>query len=115
EDAAIGAREQAIVHAELAADRVAAFRGFDGVDVADDVGNRDIGSGELLDVSIVAAPVFDWRPLSHFSNQIAASPANRTEWLVVDLAARDHRNGFIQECRQLPEDPALGLASQTQE
>ena len=45
EDAAIGARQQAVVHGELVAKVAAAAGGLDGIDVADDVGDGHVGRG----------------------------------------------------------------------
>ena len=55
EDAAIGARQQAVVDGELVGDVLPAARRLDGVDVADHVGDGDVGRGELLHVAVVAA------------------------------------------------------------
>jgi hypothetical protein len=41
------------VHGELGAEVLAAARGLDGVDVADQVGYGDVGRGELFDVAVV--------------------------------------------------------------
>jgi hypothetical protein len=53
EDAAVGAGQQAVVHGELGAEFLAGARGLDGVDVADEVGYRHVGGGELFDVAVV--------------------------------------------------------------
>ena len=45
EDAAVGAGEQAVVHGELGAEVLVAACGFDGIDVAYEVGNCDVGGG----------------------------------------------------------------------
>ncbi len=55
EDAAVGPRQQAEVHGELVGEQVAAARRLDRVDVADQVGDGDVGRGELLDVALVPA------------------------------------------------------------
>ena len=52
EDAAIGARQQAVVDGEFAAQFVATLGGLDGIDVADQVGDGDVGRGQLLDVAL---------------------------------------------------------------
>ena len=52
EDAAVGAGQQAVVHGELGAELLAGARGLDGVDVADEVGDGDVGGGELFDVAL---------------------------------------------------------------
>ena len=45
EDAAVGAREEAVVHGELGAEVLVGAGGLDGVDVADEVGYGDVGGG----------------------------------------------------------------------
>ena len=45
EDAAVGAGEQAVVHGELGAEVLVGAGGFDGVDVAYEVGYGDVGGG----------------------------------------------------------------------
>ena len=59
EDAAIGAWEQAVMHGEFAGEVLAAARGLDGIEIADEVGNGDIGRGELFDVALVAVEPCD--------------------------------------------------------
>jgi len=48
EDAAIGARQQAIVHGELVREIGAGARGLDGIEIADEIGDSDIGRGEFF-------------------------------------------------------------------
>ena len=48
EDAAVGTGEKTVVHGELAAQILVAACGLDGVDVADEIGYSDVGSGELF-------------------------------------------------------------------
>ena len=55
EDAAIGAGQQAVVHGELAGKVLAAARRFDGIEIADEVGNGHVGRGQLFNVAVVAA------------------------------------------------------------
>ena len=61
EDAAIGAGKQAVVHGELGAEVLIAAGGFDGVDVADEVGYGDVGGGELFDEAVVGGEPGDGR------------------------------------------------------
>ena len=42
------------------------MRCLNGIDVTDDIGDGDIGSGELFDVAVVAASILDRRPLALF-------------------------------------------------
>jgi hypothetical protein len=56
EDAAVRARQQAVVDGQLVGQDVPAARGLDGIDVADDVGDRDVRRGQLLDEARIARP-----------------------------------------------------------
>ncbi len=53
EDAAIGARQQTVVHGKLARKLVAAAGGFDGIDIADQVGNRYVGRSQFFNVAML--------------------------------------------------------------
>ena len=55
EDAAVGAGKQAVVHGEFGAEVLVAAGGFDGVDVADEVGYGDVGGGEFFYVAVVGS------------------------------------------------------------
>ena len=48
-EAAIRSRQQAVVNRQLITEQVPALRGFDRIDVANDVGDSNVGSGEFLD------------------------------------------------------------------
>src|SRR5262249_49094405 len=54
EDTAIGARKKAVVDGEFIGEVAATAGGADGIDVADDVGDGDVGRGEFFDVAEVA-------------------------------------------------------------
>ena len=71
EDAAIGARQQAIVHGELVREIGAGARGLDGIEIADQVGDRDIRRRQLLDVALVAGHPRDGSGVAAFGNQVA--------------------------------------------
>ena len=58
EDAAVGARNEAVVEGELVAE-VAALGDLDGVDLTDEVGNRGVGGGQLLAVAEAAVHPLD--------------------------------------------------------
>ena len=53
-DAAIGARQQPVVNRQFVAQQVPALGGLDRIDVADDVGDRHIRRGQLLDKARIA-------------------------------------------------------------
>ncbi len=115
EDAAIGARQEAVVHGELAREIVAAARRFDRVDVADHVGDGDIGSGQLLDVAGLGGKVGDVRAVALLGDQIAAAPADGLIWIVMDLTPGDVRSGFVEQPREHANEAGLGLAAESQQ
>ena len=94
---------------------MATLRGLDRINVADDIRNGHVRSGQLLDVPVISLPVFDRGTVALLLDQIAASPADRSKRVVVDFAARNHRDHVIQKIDQSTENPALGLTSQSQQ
>ncbi len=102
EDAAIGARQQAVVHAELVGEQVPAARRLDGVEVADHVGDGDVGRGELLDVAILALEPGNRRGITALGDEVAAELADRAEGIVIDLAAGDDRDGGVEQLDEAP-------------
>ena len=60
EDAAVGARQQAVVDGQLVGNIVAAARRLDGIDIADHVGDGHVGRGQLFHVAVLARPATRW-------------------------------------------------------
>ena len=69
---------------------VTAFRNFDGIDLADQVGDGDVGRGELFAVAAIARQPADGQVIAAFGQEGATVPADRLERIIVDLAAADH-------------------------
>ena len=97
-----------VVHAQLAAEGVTAFGGLDGIDVADDIGDRHVRRRELLDVALLRAIARRWRCLlplfrerSRHRRQIGR------ERIVVDLASGNCRNDVVQEIGQRAKNSGL--------
>ena len=101
--------------AQLAADGMAAFRSFDGVDVADYVGYRHVGRGKFLDISGIPVTKIDGGLIAEFLNEVATSPADRSKRVIVDLATGDYWNHVVQQRGQLAQDSTLGLAAEAQQ
>src|SRR5262245_48455410 len=80
------------------------------VDVADDVRYRHVRRGKLLYISVRWASIFDRRPLTRLLNEVAASPTDGVERIVIDLTTCNHRNGVVEERTQSAKNPAFGLA-----
>jgi hypothetical protein len=115
EDAAVRARQQAVVHGELAREVEAAARSADRIDVADDVGDRHVGCRQLLDVARLRREPGDGRFVAHGGDQVATAPAQGCQRVVVDLAAGHDWHGRVEQARQAAQDPALRLPAQTQQ
>ena len=101
--------------AHFAADRVSALRRLYRINITDDVGNRDVGSCQFLDVPLCAASILDRRPVALFLDKIAATPADRAEGVIVDLATCDDRDHFVEKIDETAQYPALRLAAETQQ
>ena len=74
EDAAVGARDEAVVQRELVGE-VAALGDLDRVDLADEVGDRGVGRGQLLAEAAVAVHPLDRRVVAVLGDQVAARGA----------------------------------------
>ena len=91
EDAAIGARQQAVVDGQFAAQFVSAARGLDGIDVADQVGDGDVGRGQLLHVALVGSEIGDRRRVAVLARSVRGSGGR---W-----ARKDCRESRSRQCR----------------
>ncbi len=114
-NSAIGARQQPIMHRELAGQFMPAARRLDGIDIADQVRDGDIRRGQLLHVAMLGREPGNRRGVSFFSNQFAAAPADRHIRVIVDLATRDVRHLRIKQTGQRPQNSALSLAAQPEQ
>ena len=74
EDAAVGARHEPVVDGELVGE-VAALGHLDRVDLADEVGDRGVGRGELLAEAAVAVHPLDRRLVAALGDEHAARAA----------------------------------------
>ena len=72
EDAAVRAGHQPVVDGELVGE-VAALGDLDRVDLADEVGDRRVGGGELLAVTTVAVHPLDRRVVAALGDQVACA------------------------------------------
>ena len=114
-DAAIGAWQQAVVNRQFVAQQMSAFRGFDRIDVADDVGDRHVRRGQFFDKTRVATDPVDRRRVAMQLERLPAVSARLDERIVVDFGTGDDRNLLVQQIGQLTNDSALRLAAQTQQ
>ena len=103
------------MHAELVGEQVPAACRLDGVEVADHVGDRHIGRGELLDVAVFALDPRDRGRVTALGHQVAPELADRAEGIVVDLAPRNDRHDGIEQFHQGPEDARLRLSPEAKQ
>src|SRR5260370_513344 len=89
--------------------------GTNGMDMADNVGESDMGSGELLDEALVAGHPGDGRVVAVFGNFLAAGAADGPERIVIDLAAGHNGNFGVQQLHEAAQNAALRLSAQTEE
>ena len=115
EDPAVGARQQAEVHRQLVRQEMPAARGLDRVHVADQVGDGHVGGRELLDVARFARQPGDRRGVAQLRDPLPAVLGDRLKRIVVDLAARQHRDLFVEQQHQLAQDAALRLSPEPQQ
>ncbi len=115
EDAAVGAGQQAVVHGELGAEVLVAAGGFDGVDVADEVGYGDVGGGEFFDEAVVGSEPGDGGFVAELCDEVAAELGDGGVGVVADLGAGDVGAVRVEQGGEGAEDAGLGLAAEAEE
>src|SRR5260370_29638646 len=110
EDAAIRARHEAVVDGQLVRE-VATLRDLDGVHLADEVGDRDVGRGQLLAVAAVAVDPLHLDAVAILGDQVETPPADRRVRVVVDLASGDAGHVRVEQGDERTHDAALRLAA----
>ena len=112
--AAVGAGHEAVVDGELVGE-VAALRHLDRVDLADEVGDRRVGRGQLLAEAPVAVDPFDRRLVAAFGDQHAGVLRDRLVRVVVDLAPGDDRHPLVEQRGERTDHAGLRLAALAEE
>ena len=110
EDAPVGARHQTVMNGQLVG-KVLALRNPDRIDLADQVGDRRVGGGQLLAVPLVRGDPAHGDAVTLSGHSVPAGAADRRVWIVIDLAAVDHRDFRIEQAGQRSDQPALRLAT----
>ena len=87
----------------------------DGVDLADQVGDRGVRGRQLLAVALVRCDPAHRHPVALGGDAVPAGATDRRVGIVVDLAALDHGDVFVQQGDQGSNQPALRLAALTEE
>ncbi len=114
EDAPVVPRDEPVVDRQLVRE-VAALRHLYRVDLADQVGDRDVRRRQLLTVAPLAVDPLDRRVLPVHLDQVAAAAADGGERVVVDLAAGDDRYLLVEQVHERADQPGLGLPALAQE
>jgi hypothetical protein len=115
EDTAVSAGKEAVVHRQLAAEVLIAAGGFDGVDVADQIGYGDVGCGEFFYEAIIWCKPRYGRVFSEARDEVAAELGDGGVRIVTHLGAGDVGAGGVEEGGQRAKDARLGLAAEAEE
>src|SRR5690606_1480513 len=84
------------------------------IDVADKVSYTNVGSSKLLAVSFRTMQPVNGSLVTMCCDLVLAVSRNRIKRIIVNLAARNGGNVFIQQLRHLPGHSCLGLSSQSE-
>ena len=103
------------MHGELVGKIGAGARGLDGIEIADQVGDRDIGRGELFDVALVARHPRDGRSVAALGDQVARVLRDGPVGIVANLRSGNIGRNGIEQFGQCAQDAALGLAAQAEQ
>src|SRR5437879_1709863 len=114
EDAAVGAREEAVVDREFVGAVAAAASRAGGIDVAADGGHGYVGRGELFDKAVVAWHPSDGSIVAFAGDFFAARAADGLEWIVVDFAARNDGHFRVEQIHKATQNAAFGLAAEAE-
>jgi hypothetical protein len=94
---------------------VAPLGHLDGVDLADEVGDRGVGGGQLLAEAGVAGHPGDGRVVAVGGDEVAGVARHGVVGVVVDLAAGHDRHPLVEQSDQRPDHAGLGLSPLAQQ
>ena len=114
DDTSIGARDQPVMDGQLVR-QVATFGHLDRIDLADEVGDRDVRGGQLLSVSAIPGQPVDGRAVAVPVDDGSSSRADRRRRIVVELAPADDGQPFVEQADEQPRHPRLGLTALAEE
>ncbi len=95
--------------------QVAALGHLDGVDLADEVGDRRVGRRQLLAEAAVAVHPFDRGLVAALGDEHAGVLRHRVVRVVVDLAAGDDRHPLVEQLGERADHARLRLAALAEE
>ena len=103
------------MHRQLVTEDVSTAGGLDRIEIADDVGDGDVGRGELLDVALIGIQPRDRRVVSSFIHKIFSVLRDWRKRIVVDFAAGDDGQCRIEQRRQRTKDSRLRLTARSEQ
>ena len=108
EDAPVGAGHQTVVDHQFVR-KVMPLRHLDGVNLANQVGDGDVGGSQLLRVALLAGYPLDGRIVALFGHTVAAGLADGVVGVVVNFATRYLGNVLVQQPDQAAYQARFGL------
>jgi hypothetical protein len=114
-DAAIRPRQHAVVNRQLVGQHMPAARGANWIEIADQVGDGDVGCRELFDVAVLTPDPRDRRILARLVDQVARVLRDGRDWIVVDLTSGDDRQRVVHQADEPTEDPGLRLTTEPEQ
>ena len=110
DDAAVRARDEAVVDRLRVAER-AALGHLHRVDVTDQVGDARVRRGELLGVPLVAVPPGDRQRVAERWRRGGATRGDRGEGVLAELGALDDRGPLVEQADEGAQQAGLALAA----
>ena len=95
--------------------QIATLGHLDGVDLADEISDRSIGSGQLLPEAILTMHPVDGCIVAPFGDEIAGVLGNRVIGIVVDLGTGDDGHPFVEQSGERTDHAGLGLTAFAEE
>ena len=114
DDAAVGARDQAVGDGLRVAE-AAALGDLDRVDVADQVGHAGVRGGQLLGVPLAAVPPLDRQLVARVGGPPDRLRRDRRVRVLAQLGALDHRRPLVEQAGQRAQQPGLALTALTEQ
>ena len=114
-DSPVGARQQSVVHGELAGEVESSTRGFNRIDIADQVRYSHIWSRQLFDVTVLWTEICNWRLIAFLGNDLLALPAKRLIGIVVNLASLHIRQVRVEQTSERAQHATLRLSAETKQ
>ncbi len=114
DDAAVTARDEPVVD-RLGVTERAALGDLHRVDVADQVGNRGVGSGELLDVPLGAMAPRDRQFVAQVGRATQRCRRDRVERMLAQFGSGDDRRPLVEQTGKAAQQPRLALPALAQQ